>query len=66
MVEIVMLSAIYAECNLCRVTHIKQFMLSAVMLNVVMLSGVAPSWHREKENGDKDFKTSFSFTLLRL
>ncbi len=55
-----MLSVTYSEF------HIKQSLLSVVMLNVVMLSVMAPSWHREGENGDKDFKTSFSFTLLRL
>ncbi len=35
----IMLSVIYAECNMLRVTD-KPFMLSVIMLNVVMLSVV--------------------------
>jgi hypothetical protein len=34
----VMLSVIYADCHLCRVSH----MLSVLLLNVVMLNVVAP------------------------
>ncbi len=37
-----MLSNVYADFRLCRVSHITPLMLSAIMLNVIMLSVVAP------------------------
>ncbi len=32
----------YAQCHLCLVSQIKHFLLSAIILNVVMLNVVAP------------------------
>ncbi len=45
MLNVVMMSVIYAECHLCRVSFmlsVNDFRLSVVMLNVVILSVVAP------------------------
>jgi hypothetical protein len=42
MQSIVMLSVSYAHCLLCTVSHASPFMLCGIMLNVVMLSVMAP------------------------
>jgi hypothetical protein len=39
-----MLCTIYADCHWCWVLHVRAFELSVIMMNVVMLSVLAPDW----------------------